>query len=125
MLPALCLLAMTFLDRRSLPQIITQRSKFDHIIIETTGLADPRPIIDIFTLSQLTDCLKLDGVVTLVDAKNIERHLDDSRKSAGAVNEALQQIAYADRIVLNKTDLVSAPCPSHACSSSLTGCCLQ
>ena len=55
--------------------------------------------------------------MTLVDAKNIERHLDDSRKSAGAVNEALQQIAYADRVVLNKTDLVRLRCLSQARSS--------
>ena len=48
------------------------------------------------------------GVVTLVDAKHVEKHLDDKQRSEGAVNEALQQIAFADRIVLNKTDLVSS-----------------
>ena len=47
----------------------------------------------------------LDGVLTLVDAKHIGQHLDE-RKPEGVVNEALSQVAYADRIILNKTDLV-------------------
>ncbi len=47
----------------------------------------------------------LDGVLTLVDAKHIGQHLDE-RKPDGVVNEALSQVAYADRIILNKTDLV-------------------
>ena len=52
------------------------------------------------------------GVVTLVDAKHVGRHLDEE-KPGDAVNEALQQIAYADRIVLNKTDLVR---PGYSCT---------
>lgn len=88
-------------------QVAARRGDFDHIVIETTGLADPRPIISIFTTTYISQSLRLDGVVTMVDAKNVERHLDDEAGTAkGAVNEALQQIAYADRIVLNKTDLV-------------------
>ena len=47
----------------------------------------------------------LDGVLTLVDAKHVMRHLDE-QKPEGVVNEALAQVAYADRIILNKTDLV-------------------
>ena len=47
----------------------------------------------------------LDGVLTLVDAKHIGQHLDE-KKPDGVVNEALSQVAYADRIILNKTDLV-------------------
>ena len=91
-----------------LVQIATKRGEFDHIIIETTGLADPRPIISIFTTTHIGQHIRLDGVVTMVDVKNVERHLNDKEGTAkGAVNEALQQIAYADRIVLNKTDLVS------------------
>ncbi len=92
----------------SLLQIANRRDKFDHIIIETTGLADPGPIISIFYSTQLADYLKVDGVVTMVDAKNVERHLDEEKSDKGVVNEALQQIAYADRIILNKTDLVSS-----------------
>ena len=87
-------------------QITNKRNKFDHIIIETTGLADPGPIISIFYSTQLQEYMKVDGVVTMVDAKNVERHLDEEKSDKGVVNEALQQIAYADRIVLNKTDLV-------------------
>lgn len=62
----------------------------------------------------------LDGVLTLVDAKHIGQHLNE-RKAEGVVNEALSQVAYADRIILNKTDLVSRPNTSpspHACSAS-------
>lgn len=53
----------------------------------------------------------LDGVLTLVDAKHIGQHLDE-KKPDGVVNEALSQVAYADRIILNKTDLVR--CQHHA-----------
>jgi len=53
----------------------------------------------------------LDGVLTLVDAKHIGQHLDD-KKPDGIVNEAISQVAYADRIILNKTDLV---CHSRQC----------
>ncbi len=74
--------------------------------METTGLANPAPIIQTFILDQSTsDNMNLDGVVTLVDAKHVEQHLDE-KKEGGSVNEALEQIAYADRIILNKTDLV-------------------
>ena len=56
---------------------------------------------------QVLCCTRLDGLITLVDAKNVERHLDDEKQDPNAVNEAVAQIAYADRILLNKTDLVS------------------
>ena len=49
---------------------------------------------------------RLDGIVTLVDAKHIEQHLDDE-KEEGVENEAVEQVAFADRLLLNKTDLVS------------------
>ncbi|KAL4517894.1 hypothetical protein Ndes2526B_g02290 [Nannochloris sp. 'desiccata'] len=84
-----------------------QRDKFDRVVIETTGLANPAPIIQTFFLEPtIADNMKLDGVLTLVDAKHIEQHLDEI-KPDGVVNEAIEQVAYADRIVLNKTDLVS------------------
>ncbi|GFH10484.1 CobW C-terminal domain-containing protein [Haematococcus lacustris] len=79
---------------------------FDHIVIETTGLANPAPIISSFFMDRsLPDKVKLDGVVTVVDAKHVSRHLD-TPKEAGVVNEAVEQIAFADRTLLNKTDLV-------------------
>ncbi|XP_075520417.1 uncharacterized protein LOC142553796 [Primulina tabacum] len=83
-----------------------KRDKFDHIVIETTGLANPAPIIQTFYAEdQIFNDVKLDGVVTLVDAKFAGVHLDEV-KPKGVVNEAVEQIAYADRIIVNKTDLV-------------------
>lgn len=87
-----------------------RRDKFDRVVIETTGLANPAPVIQTFFLEpSVADRMKLDGVVTLVDAKHVELHLDEE-KPKGIVNEAMEQIAYADRILLNKTDLVRAAC---------------
>ncbi|KAL6996655.1 hypothetical protein U1Q18_006784 [Sarracenia purpurea var. burkii] len=83
-----------------------KKGKFDHIVIETTGLANPSPIIQTFYAEdQIFDVVKLDGVVTLVDAKHAKFHLDEV-KPKGVVNEAVEQIAYADRIIVNKIDLV-------------------
>ncbi|XP_062089926.1 uncharacterized protein LOC133796437 [Humulus lupulus] len=83
-----------------------KKGKFDHIVIETTGLANPAPIIQTFYAEdKIFNDVKLDGVVTLVDAKHAGFHLDEI-KPKGVVNEAIEQIAYADRIIVNKTDLV-------------------
>lgn len=85
----------------------TRKGEFDHVVIETTGLANPAPIIQTFYLEHaLLENFRVDGVVTLVDAKHAHLHLDEV-KPDGVVNEALEQIAFADRIVLNKTDLVT------------------
>lgn len=84
-----------------------KKGNFDHIVIETTGLANPAPIIQTFYAEDAVfDAVKLDGVVTLVDAKHAKMHIDEV-KPEGVVNEAVEQIAYADRIIVNKTDLVS------------------
>ncbi|XP_057966786.1 uncharacterized protein LOC131156995 [Malania oleifera] len=86
-----------------------KKGKFDHIVIETTGLANPAPIIQTFYAEDnVFNDVKLDGVVTLVDAKHARFHLD-AIKQNGTANEAVEQIAYADRIIVNKTDLVSEP----------------
>ncbi|CAM0942786.1 unnamed protein product [Alopecurus aequalis] len=86
-----------------------KKGKFDHLVIETTGLANPAPIIQTFYAEDTVfNDVKLDGVVTLVDSKHARLHLDEV-KPKGIVNEAVQQIAYADRIIINKTDLVSEP----------------
>lgn len=78
------------------------RQKIDHIVVETTGVADPGPLAGIFWLDdELESELALDGVVTVVDLTNIEARLDS------AANEAMLQLAYADRIVLNKRDLLT------------------
>ena len=80
----------------------------DAIIIETTGMADPAPVAQTFLIDEeIKAFARLDGIVTLVDAKHIEQHLDES-KPEGVVNEAAAQVAFADRLLLNKTDLVGA-----------------
>lgn len=85
------------------------RERFDHIVIETSGLANPAPIISTLFMDQyLPDMVRLDGVCTVVDAKHVVRHLDAAGKEDGRSNEAIEQLAYADRIVINKTDLVGA-----------------
>ncbi|KAJ4851655.1 hypothetical protein Tsubulata_014478 [Turnera subulata] len=92
---------------RMISELVSKKKgKFDHIVIETTGLANPAPIIQTFySEEQVFDEVKLDGVVTLVDAKHAHLHLDEV-KPKGIVNEAVEQIAYADRVIVNKTDLV-------------------
>merc|ERR1711985_176846 len=80
--------------------------KLDGIIIETTGMADPAPVAQTFFVDDgIQAFARLDGIVTLVDAKHIEQHLDEE-KPEGAENEAVEQVAFADRMLLNKTDLV-------------------
>ncbi|KAF5935950.1 hypothetical protein HYC85_027079 [Camellia sinensis] len=84
-----------------------KRDKFDHIVIETTGLAKPAPVIETFCTDELVSrYVKLDGVVTLVDSKHVMQRLNEV-KPRFVVNEAVEQIAYADRIILNKIDLVT------------------
>ena len=77
-----------------------RRGKFDGIIIETTGLANPAPVAQTFFVDEgVRARTRLDAIVTVVDAKNLAARLADSA-------EAAAQIAFADVIVLNKTDLV-------------------
>jgi len=79
---------------------------FDGVIIETTGLADPAPVAQTFFVDDnVVDKFKLDGIITVVDAKHVVQHLDEV-KPEGVENEAVEQLAFADRILLNKTDLV-------------------
>jgi G3E family GTPase len=86
---------------RILGNLMKRRDKFDHILVETTGMADPGPVAQTFFVDDdLRDLFSLDGIVTLVDAKHVHLHLEDS-------NECKEQIAFADVLVLNKTDLVS------------------
>ena len=89
-------------------RIAADELHLDGIIIETTGMADPAPVAQTFLVDNVIKAFaRLDGIVTLVDAKHIEQHLDEE-KPDGVVNEALSQVAFADRLVLNKIDLVSA-----------------
>jgi G3E family GTPase len=86
---------------RILGNLMKRRDRFDHILIETTGLADPGPVAQTFIMDdELQEKLCLDGVVTLVDVHHVVQHIDDSE-------EVQKQIAFADVILLNKIDLVS------------------
>jgi G3E family GTPase len=86
---------------RIIGNLMKRRHQFDHLVIETTGLADPAPVIQTFFVDEdLRDKIALDAVVTVVDAKHIQQHWD--------ADEAQEQIAFADVILLNKTDLVSS-----------------
>ncbi|MGD9598735.1 MAG: GTP-binding protein [Steroidobacteraceae bacterium] len=85
---------------RILGQLLRRRDRFDHVLIETTGLADPGPVAQTFFLDdELRDEFVLDAIVTLVDARHFEGQLAGTR-------EAAEQVAFADVLVLNKTDLV-------------------
>merc|ERR1711862_176254 len=78
----------------------------DGVLIETTGLAEPAPVAQTFFADEFVQQhMRLDGILTLVDAMHIIQHLDDE-KPEGVENEAVEQIAFADRILLNKCDLV-------------------
>ena len=94
---------------RILGQLMSRREKFDHILVETSGLADPNPVAATFFMDDaIARQVSLDGIVTLVDAKHAERHLDDPML-AGADNQAIDQIIAADRVIINKIDLVDEP----------------
>lgn len=85
---------------RILGSLMKRREKFDYILIETTGLADPAPVAQTFFVDdEMANALELDGIVTVVDAKHVLLHLDSSR-------ECQEQIAFADVILLNKIDLI-------------------
>ena len=80
---------------------------FDGVLIETTGLADPAPVAQTFFVDErVVDRYKLDGIITVVDAKHAIQHIDEE-KPEGVENEAVEQLAFADRIMLNKIDLAS------------------
>lgn len=86
---------------RILGNLMKRRDKFDYILLETTGLANPGPVAQTFFLDdEIGTKLSLDGIVTVVDAKHINFRLADS-------SETREQIAFADVILLNKTDLVT------------------
>jgi G3E family GTPase len=86
---------------RILGNLMKRRDKFDHILVETTGMADPGPVAQPFFVDEdVRELFALDGIITLVDAKHVLLHLDDS-------SECREQIAFADVLILNKVDLVS------------------
>jgi len=87
---------------RILGQLMKRRDRFDYILIETTGMADPGPVAQTFFLDdELKNTFQLDAIVTMVDARHFEQHV-------GELNEPAEQVAFADLVLLNKTDLVDA-----------------
>ncbi|WP_440658387.1 CobW family GTP-binding protein [Ensifer adhaerens] len=86
-------------------KLLSHKDKFDHIIVETSGLADPTPVATAFFVDRsVADEVELDAVVTLVDAMHIDQHLYDPVLD-GSDNQVVNQIVAADRILVNKIDL--------------------
>merc|ERR1711997_12745 len=102
---------------KAIETLMNKKGKFDYILLETTGLADPGPIASIFWLDEeLGSDIYLDGIVTVVDAKygldqlndpNLVLEKDENIESDSPINTAKKQIALADTILLNKLDVVS------------------
>ena len=91
---------------RILGKLARRSEKLDHILIETTGLADPAPVAQTFFVDEdIKSAYELDAIITVVDARHIGMHLDE-KKREGLENESVEQIAFADKILLNKIDLV-------------------
>jgi G3E family GTPase len=85
---------------RILGNLMKRRDNFDRILVETTGMADPGPVAQTFFVDEeMQSKLRLDAIVTLVDAKHVWEHIDTQ-------NEVKEQIAFADVITLNKAALV-------------------
>ncbi|WP_040984217.1 CobW family GTP-binding protein [Oceanobacillus jeddahense] len=83
-----------------LTDLMKQEEKVDRVVIETTGMANPAPVIQTFLMDeQMADTFEIDSVITMVDAKHIEQHLQEE--------EPEQQIAFADILLVNKTDLIT------------------
>jgi G3E family GTPase len=87
---------------RILDGLMRRKGKFDGILVETTGLADPAPVAQTFFVDDdVRSKTRLDAIVTVVDAKHLLDEIDRA-------HEAQEQVAFADVILLNKTDLVSS-----------------
>ncbi|XP_035022486.1 COBW domain containing [Hippoglossus stenolepis] len=92
---------------KAIENLMEKKGKFDYILLETTGLADPGAVASMFWVdAELGSDIYLDGIVTVIDAKYGLQQLTEE-KSDGLVNEAVRQIALADLTVINKTDLVT------------------
>ena len=87
---------------RILGELADRLEQFDRVILETTGMADPGPVAQTFLVQEdIQDFYQLDGIITLVDGKHVEQHLD------AETDEVLAQVAFADRLIINKVDLIT------------------
>ncbi|XP_004838250.1 COBW domain-containing protein 2 isoform X1 [Heterocephalus glaber] len=92
---------------RAIENLMQKKGKFDYILLETTGLADPGAVASIFWVdAELGSDIYLDGIITVVDSKYGLKHLAEE-KPDGLTNEATRQVALADIILINKIDLIS------------------
>jgi G3E family GTPase len=89
-----------------LRKLMDRRDRIDYVLLETSGLADPMPVAQAFFVDDpVLDEVGLDAIVSMVDAAHIEQHLDEVRFD-GINNQAVDQIVCADRVIVNKVDLV-------------------
>lgn len=112
---------------KAIENLMKKRGKFDYILLETTGLADPGPIASMFWIDdELCSELFLDGIITVIDAKYSRKHLtsnnemdisNDRQWIDGNVNDYMKQVGLADVIIINKSDLVDANTLSLCCNS--------
>ncbi|XP_051277436.1 zinc-regulated GTPase metalloprotein activator 1 [Dicentrarchus labrax] len=92
---------------KAIENLMEKKGKFDYILLETTGLADPGAVASMFWVdAELGSDIYLDGIVTVIDAKYGLQQLTEE-KADGLINEAARQIAVADLTIINKTDLVN------------------
>ncbi|KAM9858261.1 zinc-regulated GTPase metalloprotein activator 1 isoform 2-T3 [Aulostomus maculatus] len=92
---------------KAIENLMEKKGKFDYILLETTGLADPGAVASMFWVdAELGSDIYLDGIITVIDAKYGLQQLTEE-KADGLVNEAARYIALADLTILNKTDLVN------------------
>ncbi|KAJ2719548.1 hypothetical protein GGI07_005157, partial [Coemansia sp. Benny D115] len=92
---------------KAIETLMEKKGRFDYILLETTGLADPGKIATmLWTNEELGSDIRLDGIVTMVDARNIGKQLEEVPQQGETLNEVQKQVAFADRIILNKVDLV-------------------
>jgi len=100
----------------AIENLMKKKGKFDYILLETTGLADPAPVAAMFWLDdELGAQVYLDGVVTVVDSKHCLTQMTAKRdpKEGAGLNDWLRQVGVADLLIVNKTDLVSAEQLEH------------
>lgn len=92
---------------KALTQLKERKKDFDLVLVETTGLANPAPVVATFTQNPVVaNHFRVDGIICLVDCKFIKEHIGEQRND-DSINESITQIAFADKILMNKIDLVS------------------
>jgi len=105
-----CICCKVRADLTQVLKTLVEKPEFqalDGVLIETTGIAEPAPVIQTFLMDdEIKENLMLDSVICMVDGKHVCQHLDDEA-SGGGKDETIAQIAFADRIIVNKLDLIS------------------